>query len=221
MSFSKISMFTAGTALLLLGACTDGSQYNGDQQASNQQQGALVGAMVGAIAGMAASNDADQTKGAILGAAIGGIAGSILGERLDQQAADLRRDMGNDQVQIVNTGRELVVTMPQDILFATDSATVRNDLQRDLQALAGNLMAYPDTTVQVIGHTDNTGAASYNQALSLRRAKSVTQVLINAGVPNHRLRATGMGENQPVATNLSPEGRRQNRRVEIVLTPNI
>ncbi|MCL4105115.1 UNVERIFIED_CONTAM: hypothetical protein GTU68_018822 [Idotea baltica] len=110
--------------------------------------------------------------------------------------------------------------MPQDILFATDSAVIRSDLRRDVQALAGNLQAYPNTNVSIIGHTDNTGDASYNQQLSQRRADSVRGILIDSGISSARVRSIGRGENDPVATNLTAEGRAQNRRVEIVIRPN-
>ena len=110
--------------------------------------------------------------------------------------------------------------MPQDILFATDSAALRPDLQSDLRTVAQSLLAYPNTTVQVIGHTDNTGDASYNLNLSQRRAASVANVLISQGVPGFRVQTFGRGEDQPIADNLTPEGRARNRRVEIVILPN-
>ena len=98
--------------------------------------------------------------------------------------------------------------MPQDILFALDSAAVRSDLRRDLGVVAGNLQAYPNSTISIEGHTDNTGSASYNQALSQRRANAVANVLMNNGVPAARLRTIGRGENEPVASNLSATGPR-------------
>ena len=110
--------------------------------------------------------------------------------------------------------------MPQDVLFATDSATLRPDLTYDLRAVAGSLNRYPDSSVEVIGHTDNSGAAAYNQDLSQRRATSVAQVLRDAGVQGNRLAAYGRGEDQPVASNLTPEGRAANRRVEIIIRPS-
>jgi len=143
----------------------------------------------------------------------------LIGNALDRQAADLRASMNNSDVQIVNTGNELIVTMPQDILFAVDSYTVRSDLQTDLRALAQNLQSYPNTTVDVIGHTDNTGDAGYNQGLSARRANAVANVILGAGVSSSRVRAFGRGEDAPIASNLTPEGRQQNRRVEIVIRP--
>ena len=103
--------------------------------------------------------------------------------------------------------------------FATDSATLSADLQADLIALARNLNTYPESSVQIIGHTDNVGSAAYNEDLSLRRANAVLNVLAGQGVLVSRITPIGMGENRPVSTNLTEEGRAQNRRVEIVILP--
>jgi outer membrane protein OmpA-like peptidoglycan-associated protein len=105
-------------------------------------------------------------------------------------------------------------------LFATDSAAVRPDLRSDLNAVAASLLRYPNSTIQVVGHTDNTGTAAYNQDLSQRRAVSVASILRESGVPGGRIAAVGRGEDQPIASNLTPEGRAQNRRVEIIIRPN-
>ncbi|MEM6308065.1 MAG: glycine zipper domain-containing protein [Pseudomonadota bacterium] len=151
MTFTKSTLILAAFALTVAG-CTDPARFDPNAPDRNQTQaGAILGGVVGAIAGINASSREDRTKGAIVGAVIGAAAGGAIGQRLDQQEADLRRDLGNQQVRIENTGSELIVTMPQDILFAVDSATVRADLRRDLGALAGNLQAYPNTTVQIIG----------------------------------------------------------------------
>jgi outer membrane protein OmpA-like peptidoglycan-associated protein len=120
---------------------------------------------------------------------------------------------------VTNTGEYLIVNMPQDLLFATDSASVRPDLTADLRTVAASLLKYPNSRIEVIGHTDNTGSAAYNQDLSQRRAVSVAGVLRESGVPSGRLAAYGRGEDQPVASNLTPEGRAQNRRVEIIIRP--
>lgn len=220
-SFPKKSILAVST-LALVSACATPQNFDPNSPDVNQTQaGTIIGGMVGAITGMAVSSDSDRTKGAILGAAIGAGAGNLIGQRLDQQEADLRAQMGNSAVQIENTGSELIVTMPQDILFAVDSASLRPDLQRDLRTVASNLIAYPDTIVQVVGHTDNTGSAAYNQGLSQRRAESVASVLIQNGVSAGRIRSFGRGESAPVANNLTPEGRRQNRRVEIIIQPTM
>ncbi len=151
---------------------------------------------------------------------IGASVGGVIGQQLDKQAQDLRRDIPNQDIQIENTGSELRVTMPQDLLFDIDSAFVRSDLQADLRALAGNLQDYPDTTVIITGHTDDTGSAGYNFDLSQRRASAVGNVLTDAGVGFDRVRTFGRGEDQPIASNATDEGRAQNRRVEIVIRPN-
>lgn len=210
----------AGAGLLALSGCIDATEFDPNAPDQNRtQQGALAGAAVGAITGLATGGD-QKAKNAIVGAALGAGAGALIGQRLDQQEADLRASLGNDQVRIQNTGSELIVTMPQDILFAIDSAELRPDLRRDLGALASNLQAYPDTTVDIVGHTDNTGDAGYNQALSQRRANSVSDALIANGVSSARIRSFGRGEAEPVSDNLTPEGRAQNRRVDIIIRPN-
>jgi len=205
---------------MALAACTDPYTDTGDSR-QRMKEGAAIGAGVGAITGLIASQKGgNDAKYAAVGAAIGAGIGTAIGSRLDKQANELRDNFGNKGIKVVNTGSELVVTMPQDIVFATDSAAVRTDLQSDLRVLATSLNNYPDSTVDVIGHTDNTGAADYNQQLSARRAGAVEAVLADAGVAPGRIRAYGRGEAQPVASNLTPEGRAQNRRVEIVIRPN-
>ena len=86
--------------------------------------------------------------------------------------------------------------------------------------MASSINRYPNTTVNVIGHTDSTGEAAYNFDLSQRRAQAVASVLINGGVSPQRIRSIGRGEDAPIATNATAQGRQQNRRVEIIITPN-
>ena len=139
---------------------------------------------------------------------------------IDAQARALQSQMTTPGVQVVTTGQTLNVTLPEGVLFATDSAAVSGPAQNDLYALARNLQQYPNSTVQVIGHTDSTGAASYNMDLSQRRARSVAAILTSGGVAPNRIATSGMGSSQPVASNASEAGRAQNRRVEIVIRPN-
>ncbi len=216
----KLPITLALGATIALTACTDPGRFE-TEDPNNTKSGAVLGGIVGAMIGLASGdNPADKRGDAIKGAILGATAGSLIGNQLDRQAEALQASMGNDSVMIVNTGHSLIVTLPQDILFSTDSSTVRSDLQSDLAALARNLQDYPNSTVQVIGHTDNVGSASYNEDLSLRRANSVANVLISEGVWTSRISTLGVGENQPVATNLTSEGRAQNRRVEIIILPN-
>jgi outer membrane protein OmpA-like peptidoglycan-associated protein len=192
--------------------------YLQDPNQNRTRDGAILGGMLGAFLGAAADDD-NRGRNAVLGAAAGAAVGGAIGYSLDQQAADLRASMANDNIVIDNRGDHLMVTMPDGILFDTDSAAIRAGLQADLRAMARNLQQYPASTVDVIGHTDNTGSADYNQDLSARRASAVAGVLLEQGVDPARVRSFGRGENEPVATNLTPEGRQQNRRVEIIIRP--
>jgi outer membrane protein OmpA-like peptidoglycan-associated protein len=182
------------------------------------QAGAIIGGMVGGFLG-GTTNDSNPGLGAVVGAAAGAVAGGAIGAALDRQAQDLRGSLANDDIVIQNTGQELIVTMPDGILFDVDSAAIRASLQSDIRAVARNLQAYPNTTVDVIGHTDNTGSAGYNQDLSSRRAQAVAGVLLEQGLSPSRVRAYGRGEDAPVASNLTPEGRQLNRRVEVIIRP--
>ncbi|MDA8769998.1 OmpA family protein [Planktomarina temperata] len=215
-----LSYALAGSALLILSGCVTPESAANSKPGDNTTAGTIMGGLIGAIAGMEMSRKGDRKKAAIVGAIVGVAAGNAIGQTLDEQAADLRRNLNNNQVNVTNTGSELIVTMPQDILFALDSAAVRSDLRRDLGVVAGNLQAYPNSTISIEGHTDNTGTANYNRILSQRRANAVADILVNNGVPPARLYAVGRGENEPVASNLSATGRAQNRRVEIVIRPN-
>ncbi len=211
MSVSKA--LAAVAALSLVAACTTPT---GDPDRA--RTGVLTGALAGGLLG-AAAGSGSRAPEMILGAGIGAIAGGAIGTHLDRQAAELRSSLG-PQVGVVNTGNEIVVTMPQDILFATDSADLRPDLRADLQTIAGNLQRYPDSIVLVTGHTDSTGTAGYNQRLSERRADAVASVLITSGVAARRVQARGAGLTQPIASNDTAAGRAQNRRVEITIRPS-
>ncbi|WP_421703275.1 OmpA family protein [Aliiroseovarius sp.] len=210
----KSTLMLGAAATLALAGCQSGLENLGPRT----QTGAATGAVIGGLIGASSSNN--RAGKAVIGAAVGAAVGGLIGQELDRQADDLRAAIGNDDVSIVNTGSELIVTLPNDILFATDSAVVSNLSRGDLAALARNLQDYPNSTVEVIGHTDDEGDASYNVSLSRRRAASVAAVLFDNGVSSHRVVTIGMGEDRPVATNLTPEGRQQNRRVEIIIRPN-
>ncbi len=142
-----------------------------------------------------------------------------IGNNLDRQAEDLRRSLRSD-VGVSNNGSNLVVVLSQDLLFATNSTQVSGTSQNELRIVANSLNQYPNTTVNVIGHTDNVGDAAFNQDLSERRAQAVVSN------PDRRRRVTvpypfdRRGENNPIAINLNASGRQMNRRVEIVITPN-
>lgn len=206
----------SAVGLLVLSACsTDPSQFPGTD-GNRTRDGAVAGAVLGGLAG-AILGEGDRKDEVIRGAVLGGAAGAVAGNIMDRQAAELKDDFGNGEIEVINTGEELIVRMPEAILFATDSSQLNPSLRSDLLVLADSLNKYPDSFVTVTGHTDNTGSASHNQALSERRAFAVTSVLLSGGVPASRIQTVGAGENQPIATNQTPDGRAQNRRVDIVI----
>lgn len=212
MTISKTAMTLLATSCLALGACT-----NPDGSTNNTGTGAALGGIFGAIAGATIADD--DKKGAIIGGLIGAGAGAAIGNNLDRQQAALQQDIRGSGAQIINTGDQLIVRMPEGITFATESATVKSSIRDDIFAIARNLQQFPNNTVQVIGHTDNTGSTSFNQNLSQRRAQAVASILRQGGVPGSRLAVFGYGESRPIASNGSASGRAQNRRVEIIITP--
>jgi outer membrane protein OmpA-like peptidoglycan-associated protein len=216
----RITTLIATSSLIALGACATDPYATGTGGMTRTQQGALTGAAIGAIYGATRDSDSsnqgrDAARAAIVGAAAGAVAGNIL----DRQAAALDQAIQNPNVQIVNHGSYLQVILPEGILFATDSAAVSGVAQNDLYAVARNLNQYPNSRVEVIGHTDNTGSAAHNADLSQRRAQSVAGILTAGGVSAGRIVAVGRGEDQPVASNSTDAGRAQNRRVEILIRP--
>ncbi len=220
MTISKFFLTAGLCSAMALAACTDpGTLSLPSDPNQNAKQGAIVGGLVGAGVG-AIANNSNPLLGAVAGGAIGAAGGGLIGNQLDKQAAELRQQLANDGITIVNAGDRLIVTVPNDITFDTDSATVRPALRADLVRVGQNLVNYPNSNVQIIGHTDSDGEASYNQGLSERRANAVADVLQANGVNYSRLVTIGRGENNPVASNLTPEGKSQNRRVEIVIVPS-
>ena len=217
MTFLKTPLILVTLGALSLSACVDSNAYPNDPNARTKN-GAALGGILGAVAGIAVSGDDDKLKGALLGGAVGAGVGAAIGSDLDRQAKELRGSL-NSNISVTNNGSYLVVNMPQDLLFATDSATLGGSLTNDLRAVAASLQKYPNSTIEVIGHTDNVGQAAYNQDLSQRRAVAVAQVLRSSGVPAGRIATYGRGEDAPIASNQSAGGRAQNRRVEIIIRP--
>ena len=145
-------------------------------------------------------------------------------ERLRQQAeaekAELRARLLNQLNMILqtrDTARGLIVNM-SDVLFDTARYTLRPAAREKLAKISGILLAHPGLNLQVEGHTDSVGGEEYNQQLSERRAASVSDFLVQQGVPAASITARGFGKAQPLASNDTPAGRQQNRRVELVVT---
>lgn len=218
MKFFKVSTVTAISTVFLLGACTDPARIDPGDPHQKTKQGALLGGLLGA--GIGAVSGADNKTTAVLGgAALGAFAGAAIGDSLDRQEAELRNELSSDGITITNTGDRLIVSLPNDITFDTDSFAVRPALRADVNRVAAHLNRYPDMTVRVVGHTDSDGEAAYNLGLSKRRANAVADILQAGGVSYDRIVTIGRGEEEPIASNLTAEGKARNRRVEIVMIP--
>lgn len=182
--------------------------------------GALLGALGGGAIGAATGDGGkDRAQRGAIGAAIGGLAGAGVGAYMDSQEQKLRQDLQGSGAEVQRVGERIVVNIPSNVTFATDSAQLTPQARNTLAQVGRTLAQNPQTTVAVVGHTDATGEADYNVDLSLRRADAVMRELTAQGVARDRIEAIGAGEAQPVASNDTESGRAQNRRVEIEITP--
>lgn len=177
--------------------------------------GASAGALAGAVIGKAAGN---TVTGAIVGAAVGGATGAAIGSYMDRQARELEEDLDNATVERVGEG--IKITFDGGILFDTESYALKDPAKRDMEDLSRVLQKYDDTNIMFGGHTDSRGTEEYNQELSEKRARAVAEFAAFTGVDSERMTIVGYGENDPVATNDTPEGRQQNRRVEVAIWAN-
>jgi outer membrane protein OmpA-like peptidoglycan-associated protein len=203
-------------AVALLAACTT-DPYTGERRVSRTAIGAGVGALAGAGVGVLIGNH--RGRNAAIGAGIGALSGAAVGGYMDLQAKKLREELAGTGVSVTKVGDNIVLNMPGNVTFATDHSDVQADFYPVLNSVAKVLKEYEKTLIHVTGHTDSTGGYQYNMDLSQRRADSVSGYLAAQGVQNVRLQARGFGPDRPVAGNDSPEGRQQNRRVEITLEP--
>jgi outer membrane protein OmpA-like peptidoglycan-associated protein len=186
---------------------------------SKEEKGAAVGVGAGAVLGGIIGNQTGSTaRGAIIGAAVGGVAGAIIGRQMDKQAAELKQNIPGAVVTRVGEG--IVVTFASGLLFDFDSDRIRSESASNLRNLASSLGKYPNTDLLIVGHTDATGTDSYNQSLSERRATSASNYITSQGVSSGRLRTSGRGETEPIASNETEAGQQANRRVEVAIYAN-
>lgn len=200
---------------VMLSVCVISSCSNWSKTAKGGAVGTAGGAAVGAGVGKLAGNTA---VGAIMGAAIGGVAGATIGAYMDKQANEMRDDLEGANIERVGEG--IKITFDSGILFDVNKTDLKPVAQQNIRELSETLKKYEDTNILIEGHTDDTGADEYNQTLSERRAKSVSDYLTTLGVDNSRVTTTGYGEQQPIADNTTAQGREQNRRVEIAIFAN-
>lgn len=162
------------------------------------------------------SHDADNTAvGVLVGAAIGGAAGAAIGYYMDRQAEEYDEELEDAKVE--RAGEGIRITYESDELFDPNSAELAPRAQPRMEELADVLKTNDQTQLLILGHTDSVGPAQYNKLLSEMRAQSIADYLIDNGVARGRLEVRGIGEAEPVATNETMEGRRQNNRIEIAV----
>lgn len=219
MNIRLLQLAVVGTAVIA-GGCETLDPYTGDEQMSKATRGALIGAAAGAVAGLISGDDSlERRQHALIGAGVGALAGGSVGYYMDKQEAKLRAELAGTGVSVTRIGDNITLNMPGNVTFATDSSDLNPAFFEVLGSVGKVLKEFEQTVIEVAGHTDSTGADSYNQALSERRAASVSAYLQARNISGQRLITLGMGEQRPIADNSSVAGRQANRRVEITMVP--
>lgn len=211
------TMFSAIAAGFLLIGCA-GTETGTGTGLSKTQTGALLGGLAGAVAGGATGDH--SAKRILIGGAIGAAAGGGIGYYMDKQEEELNKELKGSGVDVQRQGDTINLNMPGGITFDTGKANIKSNFNAVLDDIANVMVKYPETKIEVQGHTDNVGNNADNLRLSELRAQSVRSALSSLGVSSSRITAIGFGESMPVASNDTPSGREANRRVEIKIIPN-
>ncbi len=202
----------------LVSGCTTVNPYTGESQTSKAVWGTAIGAATGAATGALVSGN--RGAGALVGGLAGAAVGGGVGYYLDVQEAELRAELAGTGVGVVRDDDSIRLVMPGNITFNTDSSDISAGFYATLNSVAKVLNKYSNSTVMVLGFTDSTGSDAYNMTLSKQRANAVAAYLQGQGVAAKRFEIMGMGPTNPIASNETPAGRAQNRRVEIKIIPN-
>lgn len=213
MKLFKSATILATVAALGLSGCVTNAQ--GERQVSKTATYGTLAAVTCGIVG-AITHD---SKGARNSALACGAIGAGVGGYMDYQEKKLREQLANTGVEVQRDGNQIKLTMPENVTFATGRYDLSAQAQNSLNGAAQTLATYVDTTLTIVGHADSTGTDAYNIPLSQNRANAVAQYLNAKGVAMSRMTVLGRGSTQPIATNATPEGRAQNRRVEILINP--
>ncbi len=202
-----------GMSLVTVGCITDPNtgEKTYSRTAVLGAGGALAGYLLGGLIGGKTAR--------IVGAGLGGVAGGVVGNRIDQQIKELKEKTAGSGVDVTSDGESILVNLPDGVTFDVGSSTLKPSFRNTLDNVASTMIDYPNSLIDVYGHTDSTGSDSFNQGLSERRARSVADYIIARGVDRRRIMTQGFGETQPVADNGTESGRALNRRVEIKIVP--
>lgn len=193
------------------------------QNANNTQKGVGIGAAAGAILGAVIGNNVGSRNGelgAVLGGVIGGAAGGVIGRKMDKQAKRIEEEIPGAVVERVGESINVIFDESSGIYFDSNKATLKSESKVTLDRLEKILEDYADTNISVTGHTDSSGADTYNLELSKKRAESVAQYLYTHGLQPNRFTIQFFGETQPKYDNNTAEGRKKNRRVELGIVAN-
>lgn len=212
----KITALAAASSLMLAGCVTD--PVTGERRVNQSVYTGAAGAGLGAALGAVLGGSNNRTE-VLVGTGIGAVAGTAVGVYLENQRKKLEEATEGTGIEVENTGEALLLNMPGEITFGTDSSMIQPEFRPTLNEIANVLNEYESSFVDVYGHTDSDGSDQYNQQLSERRAQSVADYLISRGVVRQRIATRGFGESQPVASNATASGKAQNRRVEIKIVP--
>lgn len=216
MTKTTLSFITAG--LLFIGCAGTDTGTNTSTGLTKAQTGAIIGGIAGAVIGK--STGPHDNKRAVIGGAVGALAGYGVGTYMDKQEAELNQELKGSGVEVERQGDTINLNMPGGITFDTGKANIKPNFKPVLADIANVMSKYPETKIEVQGHTDNVGSDASNLTLSQLRAQSVTSSLVGMGVSASRIQSVGFGESMPIATNDTPAGREANRRVEIKIIPN-
>lgn len=204
-----LSLVICFSLLLLLSGCS----------LTKTQKGGAIGTASGGAAGAVIGKASGNTAlGAIIGAVVGGTAGAIIGNQMDKQAAEIAREIPDAKVVRVEEG--IVVEFNSKVLFGFDESGLNAEAKTSLDKLIRVINAYPDTDIEIQGHTDSKGSIAYNKKLSERRALAVSNYLTSRNILANRITVKGYGELTPKYSNDTESGRTQNRRVEFLISAN-
>ncbi len=197
--------------------------FTGCANMNETQRGTATGAGIGAAAGAAigavtagGNRGRSAGTGAAVGAAVGALGGYVWSKRMEEQRQQMEQASRGTGIDVARTqDNRIKLNIPADAGFATNRADLQPNLRAVLDKFATTMTQHPETSIQVVGHTDSTGGPQVNEPLSVARANATRDYLASRGVSPTRMSTSGMAERQPVASNDTEAGRAQNRRVEI------
>ena len=205
-----MSLILISGAILIISGCASWNKT---------EKGAVIGTAAGGTMGAVIGRSSGNTAlGAIIGAAVGGATGAVIGNQMDKQAEEIKKTVPDAKVERVGEG--IIVEFNSKVLFGFDKSLISFGAKENLDKLYTVLKSYPDTDIELQGHTDSKGSESYNQTLSEKRAATVSGYLTSKGILSSRLTIKGFGETAPKYGNETADGRSENRRVEFLITAN-